>query len=236
MPRYYPNNRFSDCYSSVGNITFYHRNGACYYKTKPKPKYPGTPGQIRQLTLHRRAIKAWRELTHDTQLQWNALAKNVKSKQPPFNTCAHISGYNLFVSAYHGLAAIGQEKTPSPTPIHTFPHIPMEYLSSKTINGSDLQITFVSNTPVTTFNNYAIIGKLQITKQHYRPNTGKYRNYTPTISGDANKTLITFTIPQEQKAITPNSIHLKYFIIHKTSGYRTLEQYTTISLKHIVNS
>ena len=69
MPKYHPNNRFSDCYASVGNITFYHRDGECYYRAKANPIFPETPGQQEQLSLHRRAIKAWRELSHDTQLQ-----------------------------------------------------------------------------------------------------------------------------------------------------------------------
>ena len=34
MPRFYPNIQFSDCWSSVGDITYYHRNGICYFRSK----------------------------------------------------------------------------------------------------------------------------------------------------------------------------------------------------------
>lgn len=233
MPKYYPNNRFSDCYSSVGNITFYHHNGECYYRRKSNPKFPGTTGQMEQLTLHRRAIKAWKELTHETQLQWNALAKNVKSKRPPFNANTHISGYNLFVSAYHGLAAIGKESIPTPAAIPQFPLIHLEYRTSTITNETDLQITFESDIPIETLNNYTLIGKLQTTKPGYRPNTGKYRNYTPTVSYSNNKTLFTFTLTDNEQNSSPISIHLKYVLIHASIGFRTPEQYLTaiITLK-----
>ena len=227
MPKYHPNSRFSDCYSSVGNITFYHRNGECYYKAKPNPTFPGTPSQIDQLCVHRRAIRAWRELTHETQLQWNALAKNVKSKRPPFNTNTYISGYNLFVSAYHGLAAKGQESTPIPAPIPSFPQIHLEYKTSTLKNGTDLQITFEADTTIDTFNNYTLIGKLQITKPGYRPNTGKYRNYIPTIIQSGNKTHFTFTLSNQNEDKSIISIHLKHFLVHTPTGYRTPEQYLT---------
>lgn len=227
MPKYHPNSRFSDCYSSVGNITFYHRNGECYYKVKPNPTFPGTPSQIDQLCVHRRAIRAWRELTHETQLQWNALAKNVKSKRPPFNTNTYISGYNLFVSAYHGLAATGQESTPIPAPIPSFPQIHLEYKTSTLKNGTDLQITFEADTTIDTFNNYTLIGKLQITKPGYRPNTGKYRNYIPTIIQSGNKTHFTFTLSNQNEDKSIISIHLKHFLVHTPTGYRTPEQYLT---------
>ena len=36
MPRFYPNSQFSDCWSSVGNVTYYHRNGICYFRSKVK--------------------------------------------------------------------------------------------------------------------------------------------------------------------------------------------------------
>lgn len=227
MPKYHPNSRFSDCYSSVGNITFYHRNGECYYKVKPNPTFPGTPSQIDQLCVHRRAIRAWRELTHETQLQWNALAKNVKSKRPPFNTNTYISGYNLFVSAYHGLAATGQESTPIPAPIPSFPQIHLEYKTSTLKNGTDLQITFEADTTIDTFNNYTLIGKLQITKPGYRPNTGKYRNYIPTIIQSGNKTHFTFTLSNQNEDKSIICIHLKHFLVHTPTGYRTPEQYLT---------
>ena len=42
MPKYIPNALFSDCYASVGNITFFHKDGECFFKTKARPAFPGT--------------------------------------------------------------------------------------------------------------------------------------------------------------------------------------------------
>ena len=98
MPLYHPNIRFSDCWSSVGNITFYHRNGKCYWRTKPTPTFPGTLWQQEHQAVHFRALEAWRSLEHQVQKQWSAYARDVTAHRPPFLKENHISGYNLFVS------------------------------------------------------------------------------------------------------------------------------------------
>lgn len=237
MPKYYPNNRFSDCYSSVGNITFYHRNGDCYYKAKANPTYPGTSGQQEQLSLHRRAIKAWRTLDHDTQLQWNTLAKNVKSKRPPYNADTHISGYNLFVSAYHGLASTGNESIPTPAPIPTFPHLHLEFKTSTVVNTADLTLEYTAKIIPDTLKDLILIGKIQITKPCYRPNTGKYRNYTASLNIIGNTVHVSFTIhdyKSQEEDITCCTIHLKYFLIDMLTGFRNKETYLKTDIKSTI--
>ena len=105
MPRYKPNIRFSDCWSSVGDVTFYHRNGVCYWKKRAHPEFPGTLGQMEAQSVHLRALQAWRDLDPLTQEQWNMLALTVQSHRPPFRKDHHITGQNLFVSGYHGKSA-----------------------------------------------------------------------------------------------------------------------------------
>lgn len=46
MPKYIPNTQFSDCWSSVGNVTFYHRNGICYFRSKAYSDFAGTADQL----------------------------------------------------------------------------------------------------------------------------------------------------------------------------------------------
>ena len=48
MPRYYPNSGISDCWGSAGDVTFYHRDGICFFKKKPVMEFAGTPGQLEQ--------------------------------------------------------------------------------------------------------------------------------------------------------------------------------------------
>jgi hypothetical protein len=76
MPKYLPNTRFSDCWGSVGEVTFYHRDGVCFWRKRARPEFPGTLQQMEQLGVHQRALEAWRGLDHETQLQWNALGAN----------------------------------------------------------------------------------------------------------------------------------------------------------------
>ncbi|MBO7112892.1 MAG: hypothetical protein J6V75_02985, partial [Bacteroidaceae bacterium] len=128
MPKFTPNAIIKDCWSSIGNITFYHRNGQCFWKRKARPVFRGTPAQLDQQQVHLRAISAWQHLDHSVQLQWNHYAKSVPSHRPPYDEHHHISGFNLFVSAYHGFAQLGNEHVPTPQPYPEFPSAALEVL------------------------------------------------------------------------------------------------------------
>ncbi len=91
MPKFHPTPIIQDCWSSIGNITFYHRNGQCFYKRKPYTQYRGTAAQLDQAQVHHRAILAWQQLPHSVQLQWRELAKSVPSHRPPYDDNHHIS-------------------------------------------------------------------------------------------------------------------------------------------------
>ena len=223
MPKYIPNSRFTDCYASVGNITFYHRDGECFFRTKAKPMFPGTAGQQVQLSIHQRGLQEWRNLGHVEQLEWNALARSVRSKRPPFNTSTHISGYNLFMSAYHGLACIGDERIPEPQPIPDFPVIHLSLVSATVTNETDLQISF-RITGDTIPKNIRVVGKLQLTAPSYSPHRGKFRNHVGTIDNDGHVTFIM----HEYKTVSgldlrEYQIHMRYFIIDPLSGHRSKE-------------
>ena len=223
MPKYIPNSRFTDCYASVGNITFFHKDGECFFRTKAKPVFPGTAGQQAQLSIHQRGLQEWRNLGHDEQLEWNALARTVRSKRPPFNTSSHISGYNLFMSAYHGLACIGDERIPEPQPIPDFPVVCLEMASSTVINETDLQISFrITGGPIP--ENIRIIGKLQLTAPGYSSHRGKFRNYIGTVTGTGH---VTFTVPDFKTVsgveLQEYQVHMRYVLIDAESGHRSKE-------------
>ena len=223
MPKYIPNSRFTDCYASVGNITFYHRDGECFFRTKAKPVFPGTERQQVQLSIHQRGLQEWRNLSHDEQLEWNALARTVRSKRPPFNTSSHISGYNLFMSAYHGLACIGDERIPEPQPIPDFPVIHLKHSSSIVINESDLQISFrITSAPIP--ETMRIIGKLQLTAPGYSAHRGKFRNHIGAVTSTGH---VTFTVPDFKTIcgveLQEYQVHMRYFLIDADSGHRSRE-------------
>lgn len=223
MPKYIPNTLFSDCYASVGNITFFHKDGECYFKTKAKPNFPGTAGQEIQLSIHQRGLREWRNLGHDEQLEWNALAGSVRSKRPPFNSSSHISGYNLFMSAYHGLACIGDERIPEPRPLPDFPAVCLEMTSATIINETDLQICFrIIGDSIR--ENMRVIGKLQLTAPGFRSHRGKFRNHIGIMTDNVH---VSFLM-HDYKTVSgldlqEYQVHLRYFLIDADSGHRSEE-------------
>ena len=56
MPVYHPNTRFSDCWGSAGDVTFYHRDGVCYWRSRDRHSFGGTSAQFKALDVHRRAL------------------------------------------------------------------------------------------------------------------------------------------------------------------------------------
>ena len=218
MPKYHPNTRFTDCWASVGNITFYHRDGQCYYRTKANPVFPGTSHQLVQVSIHKRALKAWRNISHEEQLEWNALATQVKSKRPPYDHKTSISGYNLFVSAYHGYASIGDEKIPEPKPIPDFPTLSLKLISS-TVVGTTLQVKFKIENLHASLQNFIIASRIQLVNLGAGTNPGKMRNHQAELTDN----IATFTIPLPNQDHNSYSLHMRYFLIDRTTGYRSMQ-------------
>lgn len=140
MPKYIPSIPFEDCFGSVGDLTFYHRNGQCYYRKRASPEFADTMLQMEHQTVHLRALEAWRQLTPDLQKQWNYYSVGVQSHRPPFDGKSGITGHNLFVSAYHDFVKLGREHTPSPQPWEEFPPYAVEGVASAVVEGKDLQL------------------------------------------------------------------------------------------------
>ena len=218
MPKYHPNTRFTDCWASVGNITFYHRDGQCYYRTKANPVFPGTSHQLVQVSIHKRALQAWRNISHEEQLEWNALATQVKSKRPPYDHKTCISGYNLFVSAYHGYASIGDEKIPEPKPMPDFPTLSLKLISS-TVVGKTLQVKFKIENLHASLHNFTIASRIQLVNLGAGTNPGKMRNHQAELTDN----IATFTIPLPNQDHNSYTLHMRYFIIDRTTGYRSMQ-------------
>ena len=231
MPKYIPNALFSDCYASVGTVTFFHRDGECYFRTKANPTFPGTAGQQVQLSIHQRGLKEWRNLNHDEQLEWNALAKSVRSKRLPADVSCHISGYNLFMSAYHGLACIGDERIPEPKPLPNFPVIHLEYSSTAILNNTDLQISFRITTGHIP-DNLRIIAKIQLTASGLSSHRGRFRNHVGT-KDDNNH--VSFTIHDYRTVsgldLNEYQVHLRHLLIDSNSGHRSKETPLSIGIR-----
>ena len=143
MPKFIPSAGIEDCYGSSGNITFFHKDGQCFYRKRPSSIPPGTPSQLEATELHRRALEAWRTLDPQTQKLWSEFGSSVLSHRPPYDGTTHITGHNLFVSAYHGFAQLGDEHIPQPATWKAFPQFSAEFDSAQlTEEGQKLQLKF----------------------------------------------------------------------------------------------
>ena len=228
MPRFYPDIQYSDCWASVGDTTYYHRNGLCFFRSKPYTEFPGTAGQLVRLDLHRRAIRAWQGLDHSTQLIWREFAKPVVAHRPPFDNKGHISGYNLFVSAYHGFAQLGREHVPEPQPFPEFPSAALEVL--EIIPGSETTTLRCRLTLTDTVNpeRWHLTAKILLTAPGVGFNPGLMRTYRPTsicpvsIGPTTSTRAVTFTVQQKstQRGQNPLCAHIRYRLIDETTGYR----------------
>ena len=171
-----------------------------------------------QLSIHKRALQAWRNISHEEQLEWNALATQVKSKRPPYDHKTCISGYNLFVSAYHGYASIGDEKIPEPKPMPDFPTLSLKLISS-TVVGTTLQVKFKIENLHASLHNFTIASRIQLVNLGAGTNPGKMRNHQAELTDN----IATFTIPLPNQDHNSYTLHMRYFIIDRTTGYRSMQ-------------
>ena len=217
MPKFHPTPIIQDCWSSIGNITFYHRNGQCFYKRKPYTQYRGTAAQLDQAQIHHRAILAWQQLPHAVQLQWRELAKAVPSHRPPYDDNHHISGYNLFVSAYHGFAQLGREHVPVPQPYPLFPisHLQLLQIDSGGSSGSVSLHCRLTLQKTDNLTRWHVSAKIQLTAPGVGCDPGKMRTYMG-VREQQNEIVFNVPCPDTEDY----QVHLRYRLIDKITGYR----------------
>ena len=225
MPKYEPNSRFSDCWASAGDVTFYHRDGVCFWKKRSCPVFPGTPGQLDQLEIHHRALNAWRELPHDAQLQWNSLAGPVVSHRPPFDGKGKISGYNLFVSAYHGFAQLGDEHVPVPAAFEDFPVFVTEYSGVEAASESDLVLRFRVMLPECLEPiRYRLMTRLQFTSPGRGRQPGYLRSHIAVDNCTGTDCIVEVPVADYVRKwdldLQEYQVHCRYLLIDTKTGYR----------------
>lgn len=227
MPRFNPNLRISDAHGSMGNVSFYHVDGKCHWRTKPQPQFPGSEQQLLQLSVHRRAIAAWKQLDSVTQTIWNTLATDVPSHRPPFDQSSHISGYNLFVSAYHGFTQLGSEQIPQPRPYPIFPKTVLE-ITGSTVGPmeQDLQLQYSISTtdgePIP--EHFRPVARIQLAP----PYAGRNQSLMRTFLSDPNARTFTLkdyletwpALQDQNPADTTMRLFMQYALIDASSGYR----------------
>lgn len=231
MPRFYPSVLIADAYGSVGEVTFYHRNGKCYYRKRSHSRYPGTAAQTSALDVHRRALAAWREVPHQTQQVWNRLAEDVEPHRPPFDHLAHITGQNLFVSAYHGFATLGNEHMPSPVPFEKFPPFAVSLGAGVKMNGALVIPARVETGGCAEASRYQLLAKIQLTAPGRCRHLGYLRNFL--AEGDCAAGVVSIVIPGYVERwgyeLDKYQVYARFVLLDTVTGYRSqYQEYTTL--------
>lgn len=226
MPLFKPSILISDAWGSTEDLTWFHRGGKCFVKKRSSDKYVATPARLEYLDVHRRALAAWREQSHETQLLWNEYGKMAISHRPPYDNTAHISGQNLFVSAYHGFYTLGDEHVPEAHPFGPFPVFAMEFSSAEELVESTLQLRFLAYCGATvTPERYRILMKLQLTHPGGGRRQTKFRNVLAASCCSGEEGLVEFEIPDYLQrwsldALPGYGAHCQYIVLDTLTGYR----------------
>ena len=226
MPRYIPSMPFEDCYGSVGDLTYYHRDGKCYYRKRSAPVFPGTLLQMAHQEVHLRALAAWRELPWDTQKLWNKYARPVISHKPPFDNKGGISGQNLFVSSYHGFARLGDEHVPDPMPWEGFPPYALQSISGVMVEEDVLMLDFnVWLDEYAEDDRYQILARIQLAKPGGGRNVGKMRTFLALMPCRAGESFTGFGLVNYIDIwgldLPAYTVHIRHVLLDRRSGYRS---------------
>lgn len=211
----------SDAYGSAGNVTAYHRGGKCFLRKRISPVYPSTSGQQKALSVHIRALQAWRSLPHEEQLRWEPYAAVVEPHRPPFDHKARISGNNLFISAYHGFATLGNEHVPSPAPFEAFPTFIVRLLGASVVD--DTLLIRWKLIMEDCAGRYRLLTKVQLGKPGRGWDTGALRNFLaePGASEAVQTTRITSYTSIWGLELDSFQVHARCILLDTKNGYRS---------------
>ncbi len=230
MPQFLPSVLISDAYGSVGDVTFYHRGGRCYYRKRTAGNYLGTAAQLSALDVHRRALAAWRTVDQSTQEIWNKLATQVEPHRPPFDHKAHITGQNLFVSAYHGFATLGNEHTPEPQPFEYFPPFAIQLQDAAKSAGRLIVPASVTIASGLDAGRYRLLVKVQLTEPGKGKHPGRMRNILADRNCDCSPVslIINDYVGIWGLDLKEYQVYARPLLLDTVTGYRSqLQEYST---------
>ena len=165
---------------------------------------------------------------------WNEYAVDAPSKRPPYDEKAHISGYNLFVSAYHGFAQLGREHTPLPQRWVPFPDYFLDLESLQVVEDADLVLRFFCSVgDGTVGHRFRLLMKLELTRAGHGRRPGLQRNFLAEADCADEDGRVTFRIPSFretwQLSLPDYTAHCRFILLDNQTGYRSkykMQSYT----------
>ena len=163
----------------------------------------------------------WRSLPQEVQLQWNALVWNVEPHRPLFDHSTRISGYNLFVSAYHGFATLGNEQVPEPRAFEKFPPFAVEVGGASVVEG--LLVLPVSVFIAAAFvpERYRLLAKIQLTQPGKGRNPGKMRNVLADRPCGSSSVNLFIDPGVWGLNLQQYQVHARFILLDTVTGYRS---------------
>ena len=167
------------------------------------------------------------------QNRWRRYAEGVAAHRPPYGDGNSISGYNLFVSAYHGFAQLGNEHSPTPRRFGAFPIFSLDFVGAEMVSLFDVKLRFKRTLCGTSkFSRYRVLGKIQIEEPGVGRHPGRQWNYLSESVPDGASSEIVFVIPMNRNDLEMFQIHIRYLLLDTVTGYRS--QYQNLSALAII--
>ena len=180
--------------------------------------------------MGKRALAAWRTITSEEQHQWNAYAKDVPSHRPPYDNSHYITGHNLFVSAYHGFAQLGNEHVPTPQPYPQFPSMSLENVGSRVVDDTDLELTGrLLLSDVQAPERWQLLSRIQLTAPGGGYDSGKLRSvetlmFKPIVESTNSITDVRILVPMYMSVFHLSeqeyTAHIRWQLLDSFTGYR----------------
>ena len=170
-------------------------------------------------------MAAWASLDRDTQLKWIEYETTAEPHRPPFDHKAHISGNNLFISAYHGFALMGDEHTPEPNPFGKFPPFAMVFQSAIVVDNNLKILARTSIGEQEHPERYCIYVRLSLSA----PGTGySVRGMRGFLAEGNGSGFVTITVSSYQNfwdvELPEYQIHSQSILLDRETGFRSQYQ------------
>jgi hypothetical protein len=151
------------------------------------------------------------------------MAVGVEPHRPPFDHKAWISGYNLFVSAYHGFATLGVEHVPVPRAFERFPAFKVEVAGASGQGSSLFMQAAVSFDLCDDPGRYQLLAKLQLAAPGRGLKTGLLRNFLAASPCSQQPVTIEISDYRDRWGLDLQQyqVHARFVLIDRVTGYRS---------------